>query len=136
MRFSSVPAILAAVLLAACSGKGSAPSSTSVLATQLVGHWANPSNDQLFFGAADAGSHTGSFVLVHPDGKAFNHQYRLEAEDAGDRSLKITMLFATGDSRETTYIFSSDGKSMESITEITGIETRGLYNKVDEATAP
>jgi hypothetical protein len=133
MRLVVVTALLSA-LLVSCGH--SAPSGDSALAKQLVGHWATGSDDHLYFGAIDAASHTGSYILVHPDGKAFNHKYRIDAENASDRSLKVTMMFASGDSRETTYVFSADGKTLESVTIITGIETRGELTRVDDATAP
>jgi len=101
-----------------------------------VGHWATPSDDHLYFGATDPGTRIGSYILVHPDGKAFTHRYHLESESPGDRTLAVNMLFAIGDSRETTFVIAADGNSMESTTTITGIETRSTQTRVDDKTAP
>ena len=136
MRFASFTAILAAALLAACSGGGSGSDGTSALAKQFVGHWSTASNDHMYFGAIDPGSKVGSYILIHPDGKSFTHRYEIESEDAGDRTLVVNLKFASGDSRETTYVISADATSMESDTIITGIETRSRLTKVDDKTAP
>lgn len=136
MRFISVVAVFAVTLLAACSGSESGPSGTSALAKQMVGHWSTRGNDDLYFGAIEAASKTGSYVLVHPDGKAFAHRYEIDSEDLGDRTITATMLFASGDRREHTFTISEDGNSMESATIVTGIETRSQLSKVDDQTAP
>jgi len=74
--------------------------------------------------------------MAHPDGKAFTHRYAIESEDLGDRTIKVNLLFASGDSRETTYVITADGSSMDSSTIITGIETQSRLTKVDDQTGP
>lgn len=133
MRLMSVSLILAASLLAGCSRGGV---SDPALAKQLVGHWSTSSNDHLYFGAASAGNATGSYILVHPDGKAFDHHYRIDSTDGSKRVIETTLLFKDGDSREQSFKIAADGRSMESRTMITGIETTSELTKVDEATAP
>lgn len=135
MRVVGAVAVLA-VLLASCSRGESASSGTSALAKQFVGHWATASDDHLYFGQIDPASEVGSYILVRPDGKSFTHRYEIESEYAGDRTIYVNLLFASGDSRETTYVISADGKSMESTTVVTGIETQSRLTKVDDRTAP
>jgi hypothetical protein len=136
MRFVRATSVLVFSLLASCSGGDSGSGGTSALARQFFGHWSTASNDNLYFGQIDPASQTGSYVLVHPDGKSFTHRYEIESEDSGDRTIHANLLFATGDSRETTYVISEDGNSMESATIITGIETHSLLTKVDATTGP
>jgi hypothetical protein len=136
MRFVSATAILAASLLASCSSADSGPSGTSDLEKQLVGHWSTAANDHLYFSETDPASQIGSYILVHPDGKAFTHRYKVESADSSDRAIRTNLLFASGDRRETTYAISEDGKSMESTTIVTGIETHSQLTKVDDKTAP
>ena len=135
LRFATIFAVITCALLAACS-KGHPSNGTSALDKQLVGHWANASDDHLYFGPIDPGSKTGSFIMVHPDGKVFTHRYELASEDAGARKLEANLLFASGDSRETTYVISPDGKTLDSTTVITGIETKSQMSRVDDATSP
>jgi hypothetical protein len=133
MRLASTLAVLASALLASCSGSGSG--GTSATAKRLVGHWSTPSDDHEYFGETDRASSIGSYILVHPDGKSFTHRYQVESADDGDRTLKINLLFASGDSREETLVVSDDGKSIEKTTVITGIEVRSQLNRVDDKTA-
>lgn len=136
MRLATVTLVLFASLLAACSSKHGSQAGSSELAGKLVGHWSTGSDDHLYFGPIEAAASTGSYILVHPDGKAFTHKYQVDSADAGSRTIKATFLFASGDSREETFVLSEDAQSAETITEITGIETRGHLTKVDGATAP
>jgi len=135
MRFASAATILAVSLLASCSG-GSGSGDASVLEKELVGHWSTPGNDNLYFGETDPSSKIGSYILVHPDGKSFTHQYKVESADTGERTIKAMMLFASGDSREETLVISKDGNSMEGSTMVTGIEIHSQLAKVDDKTAP
>ena len=57
MRFKTLLAVAACALLAACS-KGHPSNGASAMDKQLVGHWANSSDDHLYFGAIDPASHT------------------------------------------------------------------------------
>lgn len=133
MRFAGITAMLAASLLAACSGGGSG---AAALEKQLVGHWSNVSNDHMYFGETDPGSKIGSYILVHPDGKAFTHRYKIESTDAGDRTIRVNLLFATGDTREELLVLSKDGKSMDRTTTITGFEIQSQVTRADDNTAP
>jgi hypothetical protein len=134
MRYPQFIVIAFVAFLAACSGKLSTDENSP--AHQLAGHWVSPGNDHLYFGKFDPSSRKGSYLLIHPDGKAFPHQYRVESEDLRKRTVKITMLFVGGDSRETTYTVADDGKSAESTTVITGIDVNSGLKKVDDKTAP
>jgi hypothetical protein len=137
MRFASAMAVLAASLLASCSSGDSGPGGKSAaLEKQLVGHWSTPGDDNEYFGVADPGSKIGSYVMVHPDGKAFTHRYKIESADPGKRTIKANLLFASGDSREETYVISEDGKSIEKSTIITDMEIQSQLNRVDDTTAP
>lgn len=134
MRFATFTTMLATALLAACSsGSGAA---ASAYAKKLVGHWSSAGNDNLYFGETDAGSRIGSYVLVHPDGKAFTHRYRIESAEPKKRVIKTTLLFADGDKREESFLVSEDGQSVETSTVVTGIETHSQLSKVDDKTAP
>lgn len=134
MRFSSVATIFATALLAACSsGSGAA---ASAYANQLVGHWSSAGNDNLYFGEAAPASKIGSYILVHPDGKAFTHRYKIESVEPRNRTIKTNLLFAGGDQREQSFLVSEDGQSIETTTIITGIETHSELTKVDDKTTP
>ena len=134
MRFSGIATILATALLAACSsGSGAA---ASAYAKKLVGHWSSAGNDNLYFGEADQTSKIGSYILVHPDGKAFTHQYKIESVEPRKRTIKTNLLFAGGDQREQSFLVSDDAQSVETTTLITGIETHSQLSKVDDKTAP
>jgi len=74
--------------------------------------------------------------MVHPDGKAFNPRYRVDSATASDRTIKATLLFASGESREESYTLSEDGASLETATIITDIEIHGEQTRVDAKTAP
>jgi hypothetical protein len=132
MRLAIATVILAASLLASCSRGGG----TSALEKQLVGHWATSGDDNIYYGAVDPGSKTGSFIMVHPDGKAFTHRYEIESADSGDRTIKTNLLFSNGESREETLVMSKDGKSYDKTTTITGIEVQSQLTRVDDNTAP
>jgi hypothetical protein len=136
MRFLIAIALAASPLFSSCSSGDSASNGESDLAKQFIGHWSTPSDDHLYFGKIDATIKSGSYILVHPDGKAFTHRYEIESEDSDDRTIKVNLLFASGDSRETTYALSADGTSMDSTTIITGIETQSRLTKVNDKTAP
>jgi hypothetical protein len=136
MRFINAVTILAVFMVAACSSKESRSHGTAAVAPLLVGHWSTHGNDALYYGGIDAASKTGSFIMVHPDGKAFTHRYEIESENPGDRTVKVNLLFASGDSREETVVVSEDGKTLEVTTEITGIEVNSELTKVDDKTAP
>jgi len=134
MRFAAFTTILAASLLAACSsGSGAA---ASAYAKKLVGHWSSAGNDNLYFGEVDQATKIGSYILVHPDGKAFTHQYKIESVEPEKRTIKTNLLFAGGDQREQSFLLSDDGQSIETTTLITGIETHSQLSKVDDKTAP
>ena len=64
------------------------------------------------------------------------HRYEIESEDPDDRTISANLMFASGNSRETTYLISEDGNSMESTTIVTGIETHSRLTKMDDKTAP
>jgi len=134
MRFSSTTLVFASALLAACSSGSGAVD--SAYARKLVGHWSSAGNDNLYFGEADTVSKTGSYILVHPDGKAFTHRYKVESVTARERTIKTNLLFAGGDQREQTFVLSEDGKSIETTTVVTGIETHSALTRVDDRTAP
>lgn len=134
MRLFTIATLLAASLFVACSGKGEGKSTE--LAKQLVGHWETGGNDNLYFGATDASTGRGSYILVHPDGKIFEHRYEIDSADAGARKLELKLLFASGDTGETTYVLSKDGTSIDTTMMVTGIETHGHLTRVDEKTAP
>ena len=136
MRFASAMTILATTLLASCSSGDSGSGENSVLEKQLVGHWSSAGNDHLYFGETDPSSKIGSYILVHPDGKAFTHRYKIESADSSERTIKANLLFATGDSREETYVISEDGKSIEKNTIVTDIEIRSQLSRVDDTTTP
>jgi len=135
MRFARTTAVLIAILLGSCSKGDSGPGALA-LEKQLVGHWSTAGDDNLYFGSADANSRIGSFVMVHPDGKAFTHRYKIESADVGERTLKINLLFATGDSREETLVVAKDGSTIDKSTTITGIEVTSQLSRVDDSTAP
>jgi len=135
MRFV-ITVILAAALLASCSNAEPGPGRTSAATPRLVGHWTSRGNDNLYFGEIDPTTKIGSYILVHPDGKLFTHRYQVESEDPSERSISTTLLFASGNRREETYVISEDGKSMQSTTLVTGIETHSQLTKVDDKTAP
>jgi hypothetical protein len=135
MRFV-ITALLAAALFVSCSSAESGPRRTSASAKQLVGHWSTTGNDNLYFGETDPTSKIGSYILVHPDGKSFTHRYKIESEDPSSRTIRANLLFASGESREETFVISEDGKSLEKTTSVTGIEIHSQLTKVDDKTAP
>jgi hypothetical protein len=122
-------------MLGSCSSGDSGPGAAA-LKSQLVGHWSTSGNDNLYFGATDATSETGSFIMVHPDGKAFTHRYKVESVDSGRRTIKINLLFASGDSREEVLVVAKDGTTIDKSTTITGIEVQSQLARVDDRTAP
>jgi hypothetical protein len=77
-----------------------------------------------------------SLASCSRDGRSFTHRYEIESEDPEDRTISANLMFASGHSRETTYLISEDGKSMESTTIVTGIETHSNLTTVDDKTAP
>jgi hypothetical protein len=135
MRLASVIVVLTASLLASCSGGHSGPA-TAALEKQLVGHWSTSGDDNLYYGPADPSSKIGSFIMVHPDGKAFTHRYKIESADSGDRTIKTNLLFSNGESREETLVMAKDGKSFDKTTVITDIEVQSQLTRVDDNTAP
>jgi len=134
MRFPSITIVFATALLVACSSSSGA--AASAYAKKLVGHWSSAGNDNLYFGEADAASKTGSYILVHPDGKAFAHQYKIESVEPKKRTINTNLLFADGDKREQSFALSEDGQSIETTTIITGMEIHSQLSKVDDKTAP
>jgi hypothetical protein len=136
MRFVTASILLTASLLASCSGGHSGSGESSALEKQLVGHWSTAGDDNLYFGAADPGDKIGSFIMIHPDGKAFTHRYKIESADAGERTIKTNLLFASGDTREETLVISKDGQSIDKTTTITGMEIQSQLTRVDDKTAP
>jgi len=135
MRLANVVTVLVVFLLAACSGGDTSPAALA-LKKQLVGHWATTGDDNLYYGEIDPGSKIGAFVMVHPDGKVFTHRYKVESTDAGKRSIKTTLLFATGDSRGELIVIANDGATFDKTTTITGIEVQSRLTRVDDKTAP
>ncbi len=135
MRLVSIAATLVASLLVSCSGGGHGPGEAA-LEKQLVGHWSTPGDDNLYYGEASPSSKIGSFVMVHPDGKVFTHRYKIESADAGKRTLRVNLLFASGDTREELLVVAKDGTTIDKTTTITGIEVQSQYTRVDDKTAP
>jgi len=135
MRFIRVVAPLVASLLCACSTGDSGPGETA-LEKQLVGHWSTSGDDNLYFGETDPASKIGSFIMVHPDGKAFTHRYKIESADSSERTIKANLLFASGDSREELLEVAKDGRTIDKTTTITGIEIKSQLTRVDDRTAP
>jgi len=136
MRIEIRPLILAVALLTACSNASQGAGTDLAVAAKLVGHWSTSGNDNLYYGAIDPATGIGSFVMVHPDGKVFNHRYHVDSATASDRTIRTTLLFADGDSREETFVLSEDGTSLETATVITDIDVHGEQNRVDAKTAP
>jgi hypothetical protein len=137
MRLAMVCGALLAASLGACARQAEAPGDLSALgppSARLVGHWATPTNDELYFGAVDPTYRTGSYVLVHPDKKVFRHTYRVDAEDPSDQHVAVTLLFADGERRDETYVIAADGRSMTSSTVVTGVPTETRLSRVDDAT--
>jgi hypothetical protein len=137
MRFRAISCVLFGVLAGACSHRAEPAKDLSALgppSTRLVGHWATPSNDELYFDAADATYRTGNYVLVHPDKKAFRHKYHIDAEDPSDQHIAVTLLFADGTRGDTKYTIAEDGRSMIESRVVTGIPTETELRRVDDKT--
>src|SRR5689334_12936756 len=105
MRWRRAAALAFTTVLAACSA-GSPDAGSAAAASLLVGHWSSAGNDHLYFGPVDAAADSGSYILVHPDGKSFAHRYRVES--VADRTIHATLLFASGNSRAESYAIADD----------------------------
>lgn len=135
MRFVRVMTVLAVAMVGACSGGDSGPAAAA-LEQQVVGHWSTSGDDNLYYGATDPNSKIGSFVMVHPDGKEFTHRYQIESVDVSERSIKINLLFASGDTREEIFVIAKDGNTIDKRTTITGMEIQSQLTRVDANTTP
>jgi hypothetical protein len=56
--------------------------------------------------------------------------------EPGRRTIKINLLFASGDSREEVLVVAKDGTTIDKSTTITGIEVQSQLARVDDRTAP
>lgn len=136
MRIALSLSLLPLVLAAGCSGPAADLSALGDPAPKLVGHWATDAGDQLYYGPVDATSGKGPYILVHPDGKRFDHAYRLRGSVPARQAIEATYLFADGDQAQIGFVLSADGKTLTSTQDITGMQITSDAKRVDDRTAP
>lgn len=103
---------------------------------RLIGHWSTASNDNLYFSPVKAGGRGRYILLQGRSGRSYEHNYRIIAEDSDRNSLEVELLFADGDSRPETYVFSEDGKTMTSSTVLSDTPLSSELQFVDSKTQP
>ncbi|MGN6150917.1 MAG: hypothetical protein ACTHOH_02770 [Lysobacteraceae bacterium] len=136
MRIALPASLLSLVLATGCSGPAADLSTLGDPAPKLVGHWATDAGDQLYYGPIDAASGKGPYTLVHPDGKRFDHAYRLRGSLPARQAIEATYLFADGDQAQVGFVLSADAKTLTSTQDITGMQITSDAKRVDDRIAP
>ncbi|HXS73283.1 MAG TPA: hypothetical protein VN725_04505 [Rhodanobacteraceae bacterium] len=127
-------ALVACAPLAACH-KQPDLSSLGSPSQRLVGHWATSGGDNEYYGPVDT-SGSGSFIIVHPDGKPVQQHYRLLSEDPAIQTLHINLLDTGGAVTEQINVISEDGESATATATTLGDKVTLAFARVDDRIAP